>query len=111
MRKPTSEDLVDLRRRPFIDPDFASQYPVLATYLGDEAYDDGAPRRTSTLLLFVQDGLWKACLNDRAAGRSAWVSGEMLTEALSSLENALRTERASWRASEQAIPGKEKKRP
>lgn len=76
---------------------FTTTFPTLAEYLSVTAWDDGSPRETSTLLVFVEEGVWKGCIHDRAAGRSAWLSGAAPVALLGRLEDALRDETVEWR--------------
>jgi len=72
-------------------------FPTLWGYLSDLRYEDGSPRQTATLMLLAEQGVVKACLNDRDNDRSVWVSGRGVEEALSVLEAALLAGRAEWR--------------
>jgi hypothetical protein len=76
---------------------FKSRHPALAEYLEVDAWEDGRPRQTSTLLLFLEDGVVKACLNDRDADRALWVSGGSVAGVLESLEAALSGGTGEWR--------------
>jgi len=89
----------------FNDPEFKNQFPTLYEYVSSTAWDDGKVRKTSTLLLFVEDGALKVCLNDRALLRQAFVSARTFTETLSLLDDQLRDDTVTWRANK-PIPGK-----
>lgn len=80
---------------------FAKKYPALMEYLTVSVWPEGGERTVSTLLLFCEDGVFKACLNDRDAGRSLWVSGASVPDALEALESTLRHGGGEWRASGQ----------
>lgn len=67
-------------------------------YLAEANWSDGSERQTSTLLLFTEGGLWKACLRDRALERSCWVTGRSLREVLEVLELGVASDRIEWRA-------------
>lgn len=67
---------------------------------------NGKPRETSSLLLFCEDGLFKACLNDRGNARTLWASGGTITALLEALEKALATGEAAWRKSRPYKQGK-----
>lgn len=79
------------------DEDFVGEYPLLFEYLAHRQYDDGSERETSTLLVFAADGVWKACLNDRAEGQALWVSCSFFGGVLEALERALDTSAPDWR--------------
>lgn len=74
-------------------------YPTLAEFLTSTAYDGDLPgsRQTATLLIFAQDGMWKACLRDRQEMRSAWVAAALFNDLLPVLENALGDAGLVWR--------------
>lgn len=91
------------------DPTFSVLYPALWEYLSLERWEDGELRETSTLLLFVVEGRWRACLNDRAHGRSCWRSGDTLEALLVSLEDALASGLAEWRRSRPPVRGRGRK--
>jgi hypothetical protein len=80
------------------DPVLMSRYPAVWEYLTLLEWEPGKPRRTSTILAFVEDGGLKCCLNDRDGSRSLWVSGASLEACLDALEVALAGEDgAGWR--------------
>lgn len=74
-----------------------SQFPALVEYLTLAAWPDGSVRETATLLILGEDGMWKACINDRANERSGWLSGSTLAGLLASLEANLAEDRMEWR--------------
>ena len=82
-----------------VDPDFAEEYPTLYDYLTASCYDDDPkqPRQTSTLLVFTQDGCFKACLRDRSEGVCCWVAAPRFGELLGVLERELTDDTAVWR--------------
>lgn len=82
---------------PWSDPGFLLEYPALSEYLSVTEWEEGKPRETSTLLLFVEDGRWVVCLNDRAEGRSVFVSGPTFKAVLASLEEGLQEGSLQWR--------------
>ena len=77
--------------------ELSSAYPALWEHLSETAWESGAPRTTSTLTIFVEEGLVKLCLRDRAAGRTAWASGKSMVKAWMALEAALEDDSAEWR--------------
>lgn len=88
--------------------DWPTLWPTLVDYLTQEAWEDGSVRQTSTLLLFREEGCWKACLNDRAMERTAWCSGRSPEGLLQGLEDSLLTGSAEWRKKSVAGSGKRK---
>lgn len=77
--------------------ELAVAHPALWEYISECQWESGQPRVTSTLMLFVEEGLVKLCLHDRAAARSAWVSGRSWTSSLGSLEQVLAGGSVEWR--------------
>lgn len=72
-------------------------YPQITEFLTAEVWEDGSSRQTATLTVFWEDARWKLCLNDRAVGRTGWVSGRSLSEALVALEAGLLEDDLDWR--------------
>lgn len=82
---------------PASDSEFAALYPALWEYLTLAVWDDGGPREPATLLLFVGEGRWKACLNDKANDRTGWRSAESFAGLLEGLEAGLAGGGMDWR--------------
>lgn len=80
------------------DKETAEAWPALFEWMTTEAWEDGTVRETSTLLVFVEDGLWKCCFSDRDGSRRLWVSGGTLATMLGALDASLRTGEGDWRA-------------
>lgn len=79
-------------------------YPTLFAMLSDSSYEDGSARQTATLLMFVEGGTVKLCLNDRDNGRTAWAAATSLENAMKSLEGRLVKDQVEWRPSGQGKP-------
>ncbi len=69
-------------------------------------WEDGKPRQTTTVTLFVDAGGVKACANDRDAERSAWVTGESFLHVLELLEKGIREDTLDWRQKQGGYQGK-----
>jgi len=80
-----------------VSDSLSTRLPALWEYLTLHRWEDGRDRRTSTLLLFVDQGSVKVCLNDRDAEASLWVAGRGLEEVLEALETTLRSGSGEWR--------------
>lgn len=78
--------------------EFASTYPSLWAFLSASAYDDGESRQTGTMLLFVEQGKVKACLNDRECSDVSFVTGGDVLTLLQRVEEGLRLGDLDWRA-------------
>lgn len=89
--------------------DVIDLFPSLYAFLADTTWDDGAARRTGSLLLCTEDGMWKCWLNDRAFARTCWLSGETLTEVLTSADRGLERDSLTWRADRKGAPGSGRK--
>lgn len=59
--------------------------------------EDGSPRETSSLLVFVQDGTLKAMVRDKNHNACLWVAAQSLTSLLCVLEQQLSDPAADWR--------------
>lgn len=73
--------------------------PTLAEFLESTTFGDGSPRIVPTLTLFLEQGVLKACLNDREEGMIAFISAGSLTGLLEALEEALILDTLDWRPS------------
>lgn len=82
-----------------IDPDslLVRRAPMLYAMMTDDKWDDGDARETSTLTLFVDAGMLKAVLNDRALSRTAFASSATLEGLLDALEEGLEADSLDWR--------------
>lgn len=76
-------------------------FPGLAEWLVLGSWPDGTARVTGTVLLFVEDGRWKAWLNDRDGGMGCFVSGRSPEEVLAAAEKAVGLAGGDWRANRQ----------
>lgn len=80
-----------------VEDGFSTLYPNVWEMVSSSAYPDGSRRVMSTLLLFCDGGLVKACLNDRDQGLTAWCSGESVSACLRTLETGLAGDTLEWR--------------
>lgn len=79
------------------DADFVGHYPLLFEMLTETQFADGGARKTSTLLLFVDAGMLKACLSDREESLVAFASAGSFNELLDALEGGLSHDSLDWR--------------
>jgi len=91
---------------PLAGGDSATLFPTLWEYLSGDCWDDGSPRVTATMLVFVEDGMVKVCVNDRALQRKCWMTGRSPEAAFSALEAALAQGNVEWRPDKQPGAGK-----
>lgn len=89
--------------------DWSVQYPALIEYLTLTQWENGKPRQTATLMLFVEDGRVKLRFCDRAKARTLWMSSESLDSLLEALERHLRDGTGDWRKDRPWNPGNGRK--
>lgn len=101
LKKPTASQ----NRGPAVaspDLDLFESCPVLRGYLVDRVYEDGSPRATATLTLFLNDqGALGGTLKDRDNDRALFGVGMSLEELGESLEEQLASANPPWRADKQ----------
>lgn len=97
MRKPTAPPRGTVTNEKWKDAEFEADYPFLFAFLHETKWDDGTQRQTGTMTLFVQDGVLKAVVNDRALERSGFVSGSTLSLLFDALESNLSEDTMDWR--------------
>lgn len=71
--------------------------PVLHDHLTDGVWEDGKPRKTTTMMILTENGMWKAWLHDRDSKRNAWVSGASWEDLLETVEKCLAHDTLEWR--------------
>lgn len=79
------------------DPTISTGYPAIWEYLAEPAKDARGQLVAATLTLFLEDGLVKLCLNDRASGATAWASAGTLADAVAQMEDRLADGSVEWR--------------
>lgn len=82
---------------PPADAEFTSRCPALAEYLSARSYPDGTQRQTSSLTVFVEDGCFKAVLNDRDQEQALFVSERRFSDLFEALEILLQSDDVPWR--------------
>jgi len=76
---------------------FVTTYPALWEFLSCDAWPDGQERTLGSLTVFVEEGLLKVCLSDRAQEMVAFRSGCDLADCLSSIDSGLQDGSLDWR--------------
>jgi len=102
MKKPLPGDQFKRYEAPVSDALLMEDFPEFYEHLTATAYEDGGARVTSTLLIFVDNGVLKLCLNDRDNGRSAFFTATDLMSAIHAMESALRENTVDWRSKRQS---------
>jgi len=100
MKKP-SLDLKGQQIVPLQRSDFCDSHPNLWEYLTSDAYDCGTPRKTATLLIFLDYGTLKACLSDRETSRTAFVTAGNIESLLANIEKGLSEDNLDWRVKQE----------
>ena len=93
-----------------VDVKFQKAYPTVWDYVVQSKWDDGTPRETGSIMIFVQDGCFKGMLRDKDAGCVLWVAAPSIFGVLEAMEAAVSSPTADWRMDRQAGGGKAKKR-
>lgn len=70
----------------------------LCEWLSAVKWEDGTSRSTGTVMLFAEDGRWKAWLHDRDGSLGCFVSAATLEELLPALDKVVGSAGGDWRA-------------
>lgn len=97
VRKPSDPFRAQSTEVVFADDGFAKEFAALHQYLTSVRWDDGSPRHTATLTIFVDGGCLKVFLNDRHFDRSVCVNAKTFAEALEILNAQLDNDSCEWR--------------
>jgi len=99
---------VDSKSTDILDPKspFAARFPHVFGFLVCRSYDDGTPRETGSLTLFLHDGLLKGMLKDREAGKVGFKACDSLEGVLKALDDGLADDGIDWRPDRSANPKK-----
>jgi hypothetical protein len=84
---------------PCSDVELEKDCPVFAAFMTYTGEAGKKQRRTATLTVFFEDGVFKAVLKDREEDRSLWASCDTLTGLLGTLEERLNADPVEWRRS------------
>jgi len=99
---------------PKTDPGLlAKSAPILASYLTDTRWDDGAPRACCWLTIKTFQGMWRVELNDPNYARQLRLDCESWSGVFGALEAALASGKAPWMHAqwlERFVPKKPKKK-
>jgi hypothetical protein len=109
LRRPSVSSKPGVADGPSYDPEFAAKWPGLHEYLTALVWPSGGERKTSTLLIFAEQGTFKACLNERDSLCTLWAAASSVEGVLGALETLLEQEQPPWRESSQGGGTKRKK--
>lgn len=79
------------------DSDFEKKYPLLWQFLTETRWDEKTPRETGSVLIFVQEGVWKAMVKDKDSGEIAFVSKNTFKTLMEAIERGFVEEKLDWR--------------
>lgn len=79
------------------DQEFEKKYPTLFAFLTDAKWSSGETRETGSVLIFTQEGQWKAMIKDKDSGCIAFVTKNTFKTLLDALERGLAEEKLDWR--------------
>lgn len=97
LRKSEPVTKADVCEGGLLSDEFSARFPALFEHLCSGAWPDGSPRERSTLLLSFSEDRFRACINDKARLKSAWVSNTSLGALLDALERGLQGDSLEWR--------------
>lgn len=80
------------------DHDLNERCPASHEWLAEQSWEEGKPRKTGTMMIFAEQGRWKACLHDRDQKRTCFVSAATLMALLGAVEDVLANGGGDWRA-------------
>jgi len=86
---------------PIGDGKFTDKHPTLVEFLTRVVWEDGSPREKGSVFVFIEDGMVKACLNDKDSLQVAFVSSVTFAGLWEALEKGLRDDTLDWRVSSQ----------
>lgn len=80
------------------DPEFHVKFPTLHAWLVLTGRS-GKDRKPGSIVVFAEDGKWKAACNDKETRMVAFVSGESLEGLLGAIDKGLKAGTLDWRDS------------
>jgi hypothetical protein len=79
------------------DPDVEKWAATLLEFLTRLSWDEGEKRKTGTVMLLAENGVWKAWVHDRDGKRAAWVSGGSLLDLVDAVDQGLANDSLTWK--------------
>ena len=92
-----------------VDEDFMGLYPSLWSHLTQTTWDDGTPRLTSAVTLFMQAGRFTACVVEKNWDLILFATADKLEGIWEAVDARLSDPKADWRANRRG-PGDKAKR-
>lgn len=69
----------------------------MVEFLTQAIWEDGKPRVPGTIVLFAEEGSFKACLCDKDSDSVGFVTSPVASALLSAVEGALSADQVDWR--------------
>lgn len=79
------------------DPDVAKWAGTLVEFLTQLTWGDLGKRKTGTVMVLAENGIWKAWVHDRDGKRAAWVSGGTLLDLVDTIDYGLANDTLTWK--------------
>lgn len=79
------------------DPDVQKWAATLVEFLTQLSWGEGEKRKTGTVMVLAENGVWKAWVHDRDGKRAAWVSGGSLLDLVDSVDQGLANDSLTWK--------------
>lgn len=109
IRKATEQLRAPPGGHPCSDSELEKECPTLTAFLTYTGEPGKRVRKTATVTVFFEDGVFKAAMKDREEERSLWASSDTLAGLWGGLEERLNAEPVEWRrAAGPAWEGKRK---
>jgi len=86
---------------PIHDEQWVKKFPTLAEFISRVLWEPGQPREKGSVFLFFEDGVFKACLNDKDSSQVAFTSSLTFAGLWEALEKGLAKNTLDWRLSTQ----------
>lgn len=80
-----------------VDEQFESALPAVFEYMTSLPPDAPKNAKTASLTVFCEEGVFKACLNDRVDGLVCFATADTFDALLSALESMVASGEADWR--------------
>lgn len=82
---------------PTKDVEFEKKYPAVCEFMTLSRVDSKTTRKTSSISLFYEHGMWKGWFNDKETSQSFCVSSETFLGVLEAIESSLVSDDPGWR--------------
>lgn len=80
-----------------MDSQLGNLAPTLLEWTTSLKWENGDKRKTGTVMILAEDGVWKAWLHDRDGACSGWLSAGSMLDLLVAIEEGLCNNSINWR--------------